>query len=145
MVRYLPPLGAKKFIELEDTPSSYSDKANKGLAVNADANGIRFFDMDWRINFGPWLSRGLNIDHDEGYDGFVVAAIRVKEGAAMSATLRGLVDGVEKAYCHVWTGHVTKGSICFPVKKGEVWKAYAYGDYEKEYCYFIRASGWLTD
>jgi len=42
MVRYIPSLGKNKFVELEDTPASYSGQAGKVPAVKSTEDGLEF-------------------------------------------------------------------------------------------------------
>jgi len=47
MVKYIPKLGATKFIELEDTPNSYVGQAGKDVRVKATEDGLVFLTHDW--------------------------------------------------------------------------------------------------
>jgi hypothetical protein len=42
ITKYIPPLGVKTFLELEDTPSSYSTQGGKGVTVKTTEDGLEF-------------------------------------------------------------------------------------------------------
>jgi len=41
-IKYIPPVGVERFIELKDTPTSYSGEAKKGCLVKTTEDGLEF-------------------------------------------------------------------------------------------------------
>jgi hypothetical protein len=47
MPKYIPPLGVKTFLGLEDTPDSYSGKGWRYVIVNPEETGLSFLPPNW--------------------------------------------------------------------------------------------------
>jgi hypothetical protein len=45
-IRYIPSLGVKTFLELEDTPNSYTNQSNKVVRVKGTEDGLEFGTID---------------------------------------------------------------------------------------------------
>jgi hypothetical protein len=129
------------FLDLSDTPSSYSGQAGKVVAVNDDEDALEFIEQGGSAGFGDWTGKSLGTSYQADHDGFVVVGWReTQSGTSSSNQLQILTDSSNPPTTIRMIARTAnsndKGGMCCPVKSGDYYLVQQSGGSAVEATYY---------